>query len=152
MSIIIGSRGGDAWLTQTEWHVLWRRRSWSRHHQWCTQLRCCPAERGPLDLSSAVRTTFLHTAMKRKKFRSYPAPCLQHTSLIVCLSSLTLLGSKSSLTVKLSTTQEADRLRSTQDSRTRRTSSGASLEDPILYETEASDTGCDHCIWLLHTI
>lgn len=50
--------------------------------------------------------------------------------LFVCFSSLTLLGSKSSLTVKLSTTQEADRQRSTQDSKT---SSRASLEDPILY-------------------
>ncbi len=59
------------WLTQTEWHVPWRRRSWSRHHQWCTQLRCCPAGRDPLDLSSAVRTTFLNTAMKTKKVQNY---------------------------------------------------------------------------------
>ena len=55
------------WLTRTEWHDPWRRRSWSRHHRWCTQLRCCPAGTGPLGLSSAARTTFLHTAMKRVK-------------------------------------------------------------------------------------
>lgn len=53
----------------------------------------------------------------------------QHACLFVCFSSLTLWGSKSSLTVKLSTTQEADRQRSTQASKT---SSRASLEDPIL--------------------
>lgn len=55
------------WFTQTEWHAPWRRRSWSRHHQWCTQRRCCPAETGPLGLFSAVHTTFLHTAIKRKE-------------------------------------------------------------------------------------
>lgn len=52
--------------TQREWHVPWRRQSWSHHHRWCTQLRCCPAGTGLLDLSSAVHTTSLRTVMTNK--------------------------------------------------------------------------------------
>lgn len=103
----------------------------SHHHRWCTQLRCCPAGTDPLDLSSAVHTTSLHTVMKieeSQKLLTFVWCCVG-VCVFCDLNTLTLLGSKSSLTEKLSTTQEEDRQRSTQDTTT---SSRASLEDPIL--------------------